>query len=337
MYYEPCLFFHTRLQSECSETSACNNVFIKYNLPYKFCTLLPNTLCHIGIQAPLNGIALPKSTLLWVIIACIIPDLPWIQLKLLLQTGVSNPYDLRLYSTAQASLLFCLLLSAGLSLLSKQSLRVFLIVSLNSLAHLLLDALQIKWGNGVNLISPLHWEFVHLDLFWPEYSGTILLTIVGFLYLLVYWKKIVAGNPLEFSFHTVKCTFAVFFILLYYTAPIFILNQLEDADTYYIHTLRTVDERPGKPIKFDRAHYAAEKKEVTIWSGEKIALTGELPKTSGRVSFSGVFLDSSTLHVKGHHFHKDHRDVASLIGLIMACTLVAHSLVLATFKRNTSH
>lgn len=271
------------------------------------------------------------------IIACIIPDLPWIQLKILLKTGLINPYDLRLYSTVQASLLFCLFLSMGLSLLSKHSFKIFLIVALNCFIHLLLDSLQIKWGNGVNLVSPLHWDFFHIELFWPEHRGTILLTILGFFYLLIYWKKIVTVPPVPFSLNKVKCTFAVLCLVTYYTAPFYFLNQVEDADTYYIHTLRSVAERPGKAIKFDRAHYNAKTKELKIWSGENIIVTGEVPKISGRVSISGIFLDSFTVQVQKYHVHKDHRDFASLIGLIMACTLVIHSLVLAKFSRNTSH
>ena len=298
---------------------------------------MPNTLCHIGIQAPLNGIVLKKTELLWVIIACVLPDLPWIQLKILLATQAFNPYDLRLYFTAQASLLLCLILSAGLSLMSQHSKKVFVILGANCLFHLLLDSLQIKWGNGVNIISPFNWELFHLDLFWPEYTGTVLFTMIGATYLFRFWRKLVSHNPLSLTPHKLKYSFAAVLLSVYCIIPIFFTGQLEKADTYFIHTMRNSNERSGKTIKLDRAHFSFDDGEVKAWNGEQFKLTGNLPKTSGRVSFSGVFLDSSTIKSQEYHLHKDHRDLASFLGLFMACTLVLQSLVLAKRKSTTSH
>ena len=294
---------------------------------------MPNTLCHIGIQAPLNGFVIQKSDILWVVLACIIPDLPWVLLKLLFAVTTLNPYDLRLFCTAQASMLFCLILSAGLSLLSKQSGKVFLILGANSLFHLLLDSLQKKWGNGVNIIAPFDWKLFHLDLFWPEYTGIIILTIVGFFYLIRYWSRIVRNNPLQLTPHRVKYVLASLCFLLYFTAPVYFMNQLEEADTYFIHTMRQNKDRPGKIIKLDRAHYISKIQEVKAWNGEHFKVKGNLPESSGRVSFSGIFLDSSTIQSREFHLHNNYRDLASLLGLFMACTLVLHSLVLAKFNR----
>jgi hypothetical protein len=297
---------------------------------------LPNTLCHIGIQAPLNGFVLDKKLLLWVIIACIIPDLPWIELKVLLACTTINPYDLRLYCTSQASLLFCLLLGAGLSLWTRNSVTIFSILALNSLIHLLLDSLQIKWGNGVNIISPVDWHLFHLDLFWPEYLGITLFTVLGFIYLIYNWKKLSASSSMELSVNTTKRVIGGLLILLYFTAPLYFTDQLEEADTYYIHTMKDVENRPGKTIMLDRAHYFAGSKDVQIYSGEHLHLTGNLPPQSGRVSFSGVFQDSHTIAINDFHCHTDHRDLASLIGLFMACVLIIQSLILGKFYSHKS-
>jgi hypothetical protein len=298
---------------------------------------LPNTLCHIGIQAPLNGLVLKKNEIIWVIIACIIPDLPWIELKLLLATHTINPYDLRLYCTAQASLIFCLILAGGLCLWTHNSIKIFLILGINSLLHLVLDSLQIKWGNGVNIISPFNWELFHLDIFWPEFSGTIIFSAVGFMYLLYNWNKIKASNPQYRTSSKKKHLIGSLFIALYFLGPLYFIDQLDDADTYFIHTMRNFNERTGKPIKLDRAHYNANTHEVKIYSGEKIKITGKLPQKSGRVSFSGFFQDSNTITSKAFHQHSNYRDLASFIGLFMACALVLQSLVLATINSNKPH
>lgn len=295
---------------------------------------MPNTLCHIGIQAPLNGYILKNKELLWVVIACIIPDIPWIELKLLLATHTFNPYDLRLYCTAQASLLFCLILAAGLCLWSQNSIKIFFILGANSLFHLILDSLQIKWGNGVNIISPLTWELFHLDIFWPEATGTIILSLAGFIYLIYNWKNIKENSPLHLPVNKVKCAAGAALLSLYLIGPLYFTDQLEKADTYFIHTMRQADERAGKPIKLDRAHYFADTHEVKLYSGERLQLTGKLPQTSGRVSFSGIFQDRNTIRSEAYHLHSNYRDIASFIGLFMACTLVLQSLILAKINFN---
>lgn len=278
-----------------------------------------------------------KNEIIWVIIACIIPDLPWVELKLLLATHTFNPYDLRLYCTAQASLLFCLILAGGLCLWTHNSIKIFLILGINSLLHLLLDSLQIKWGNGVNIISPFNWELFHLDIFWPEFSGTIILSAVGFMYLLYNWNRLQANTPLYKASGKTKHVAGSLFIALYFLGPLYFMNQLDDADTYFIQTMRNINERTGKPIKLDRAHYNATTHEVKIYSGEKIKITGELPQESGRVSFSGFFQDSNTITSKAFHEHSNYRDLASFIGLFMACALVVQSLVLATINSHKPH
>jgi len=292
---------------------------------------LPNTLCHIGIQLPLNRLVGGKKYLLWVIIACIIPDLPWITLKVLIVIGFFDPYDLRLYCTAQASLFFCLFLSAALACTTRQTSRIFLILAGNCLLHLLLDPLEIKWGNGVHLFAPSTWAMFHLDLVWPEHPVVLVFTLVGFFLLLFSWRRMAAA-PLGIAWSPTKWTVGLVFLGLYLAGPLLFLDRLEETDTYYLHTLRLTAERPGKTIEFDRVHYNAQDKTVKTFAGERIFVTGSQPDRSGRVSFRGRFLTPGSIAADSFHYHPDERDIASLIGLFMACTLLLHSVLLSHFQ-----
>ena len=292
---------------------------------------MPNTLCHIGIQLPLNRLVGGKKYLLWVIIACIIPDLPWITLKVLIVIGFFDPYDLRLYCTAQASLFFCLFLSAALACTTRQTSRIFLILAGNCLLHLLLDPLEIKWGNGVHLFVPSTWAMFHLDLVWPEHPVVLVFTLVGFFLLLFSWRRMAAA-PLGIAWSPTKWTVGLVFLGLYLAGPLLFLDRLEETDTYYLHTLRLTAERPGKTIEFDRVHYNAQDKTVKTFAGERILVTGSQPDRSGRVSFRGRFLTPTSIAADSFHYHPDKRDLASLIGLFMACTLLLHSLLLSHFQ-----
>ena len=293
---------------------------------------MPNTLCHIGIQISLNRPVAKTNDLLWIIIACIIPDLPWITLKSCIVLDLFNPYDLRLYCTAQASLFFCLIFSAALACWARQSWRVFALLSTNCLIHLLLDALQIKWGNGVHIFAPLTWVMFHVDLTWPEHIITLVFTILGFGLLIFFWKRLASSVFVPPISSPQKAFAGLLFLGFYLAGPFLYLDKLEEVNTYYLHTMREKNARSGKVIEFDRVHYDTEQKILITFAGEPIAVTGNQPDRSGRVSFRGHFLTPSSIAADSFHYHRDHRDLASSIGLFMACTLLLQSLLLSHFQ-----
>ena len=290
---------------------------------------MPNTLCHIALQAPLNRPFCQDRDLLWVLIACIIPDIPWILLRLLLLTGLVDPFNLRLYASIQASLLFCLILSAALAQLGQQPGRMLVIMGLNCLFHLFLDATQVKWGNGVHFFLPMNWSAIQWQLFWPEHPWGIYITVFGLGYLFWLWPKVLAERIRPVSYQAFRLAFLACSLLLYFVGPLPFLQKLEDTDYYSIQTLRNRQERPGKAIAFDRIPYSHAEKNVTLFSGEQLSLSGELPQKSGTISLQGRFLSSTTVQVQSFHQHNGIRDRASLIGLFLTCTLLVQTLILS--------
>jgi hypothetical protein len=138
---------------------------------------VPNTLVHLGIQGLGNRLVSSRIDLKWVFLGCIIPDLPWIFRRafIALVPGIDF-YDVTLYAAVQASLLFCVLLSAVFALLSAKPRVVFGILAVNALIHLLLDTIEIKWGNGVFLLAPLTWQLLSFGWVWPD---SVLITILS--------------------------------------------------------------------------------------------------------------------------------------------------------------
>lgn len=293
---------------------------------------MPNTLCHIALQAPLTGIIFPRRLLIWALAGCIIPDVPWVSLKLLLFLDYFNPYDLRLYFTAQASLFFSLLLTATLSMFVYNSREAVIVAGGNCVLHLFFDALQIKWGNGVHLLAPFDWKMYRLELLWPEHGIVTTCTLFGLIYFLVMWKPICndlrkTTSFLNFSNNT-KHIAGLIFCLAYLLGPLPFFDAMQQSDTYYINTMRHVDKRPGKSIVFDRAHYRVATKEIRIYTGELFKIVGPQPTESGRVSLQGIFVAPNTVFSKSFHYHRDFRDWASITGLFLTCTLLFQSLVL---------
>jgi hypothetical protein len=294
---------------------------------------LPNTLCHIALQAPLHKAFFSNSGLLWLFIACIIPDIPWIVLRGGLALTVVDPYSLRLYSSIQASLLFCLILSAALCQCSGQPARTFLLLAANCLFHLLLDAAQVKWGNGVHLFAPFSWSSLQLNLFEPEQPLGILITVCGLGVLLWAWPKITGQQqqvlPTAITFS--KATAFVVCLAMYLSGPFLFLDPLEKSDFYYLRTLRDQAARPGKYVELDRVPYSGEQRTVILFSGEVVTLRGDLPDQSAILSLQGRFLTAESVQVSRYKQHGRTRDLASMLGIFLTCVLILQTLILPRF------
>ena len=150
---------------------------------------MPNTLAHLGINGLITRTAVKQSDLLLIYLGALIPDIPWIiQRAALALIPALNPYDLRLYCVILASLFFSIILSAALAYLVIDTKRTFMIFNLGSLMHLLLDSIEIKWANGVQLFAPFSWELFNSGFFWPENVSIYFITGFGFIYLIFQWK-----------------------------------------------------------------------------------------------------------------------------------------------------
>jgi hypothetical protein len=289
---------------------------------------VPNTLVHLGIQGLGSRVISEKVDLKWVFLGCIIPDLPWIWRHVIMNLDtVIDPYDLRLFTLVQASLLFCLLLSMAFALLSKKPRLVFVILAVNSLVHLLLDAVEIKWGNGVHLFAPLDWHLLNFGLIWPDSLPVTILSIMGLLFCI--W---VLANPPSRPIHllpgnSLRLFSALALVSVYSVAPIALMNGPYSTDANSIATLKERDSRIGKEILMDRETYlrGEEKDTVITFAGERLDIISELRASDdSRVSLIGEFVDHDVIRIQHFHEHKSlWRDFASYIGLfVVALTWV---------------
>lgn len=292
---------------------------------------MPNTLCHFGTQLPFFALSTQTSRPLWVVIACIIPDLPWMAVKLLVPLRFVDPYQLRLYCTGQASLFCCLLLAAALACCTAHRLQVFTVLAVNCLLHLLLDTVEIKWGNGVHLFLPFSTRMLQGDVLWPEHSLILVFSGLGLALLLVLARK-PPPRPIAALPEKKWALTAVLLLTCYLGAPLALMSPLERADAYFLHTLGNIEQRTGKTMAFDRVHFFADSSTLRTFAGEHIVVTGKVPQASGRVSFRGRFQSPGLFQSEEHHYHRDGRDLATLIGLFMACALLAQSVILSHFR-----
>lgn len=277
--------------------------------------IMPNTLAHIGVQTLVTKSICRTADFKWIAVGCILPDIPWIMQRIAagLIPGTAL-VDLRLYSIIQSSLFYSLILAGAVSLLARDSGKIFLILAGNCLLHLLLDALQIKWANGVHLLAPFSWQLTGFQLFWPEQLPSSLLTGLGLIVLILF--SIRDGlAPVYFKITRNRLVPAAFVLGLYLlTPPLFFQGPLK-ADNHYMATITDTAHRSGKKVAFDRSRYDPATRTIRIFSGDRLAVSG-LPMTQqSTISLQGIFTGTNTVQALAWHVHSPLRDISSLIGL----------------------
>jgi hypothetical protein len=280
---------------------------------------MPSTLVHIGVQAPLTRAGLRGPDLKWVLAGCLLPDLPWIGRRMASAVDPSlDPYHLMAYAHVQASLASCLILATALALLSRRPGRTWIVLAFGATAHLLLDSLEVKPGNGVHLMAPVDWWRLSLDLVWPDGAVTLVLSAVSTAYCIWAWLRIDPEPPPTRWPGGGRLVAAAGLGGLWLLAPVAFTTGPIGADTMSLATLMKRDERPGRLVTCDRcplrhddgAAYAL------TYAREELRLIGADLSGIEEASFRGRFVDVGTVEVELLRPHTPGvRDFASLAGI----------------------
>ena len=296
---------------------------------------MPNTIAHFAINGLVTKGIFRDSDIKWILLACVIPDLPWIIQRIIrgFIPGM-DLYDLRAYCIIQSSLIFCLLISAFFSFLAKNERLVFITLAFGSILHLFVDAMQFKWANGVHFFVPINWDLTRYDLFWPESIATYLLTIAGLLYVLFYFKQATDPAVPVFKLSLNKGLLALVFLCIWFVAPFTLIDKVYLNDNHYINTLKQIEHRQGKYIELDRNQLIVKNNKNFLRTpfGEEFEVSNIKLRNNGKISVQGRFLTPKLIHIERFHIHSNFRDYASLVGLTII--LLIWSTYLVRFKYN---
>lgn len=297
---------------------------------------MPNTFVHLGVQTIGSRVLFSGPDFKWIAVGCIIPDVPWIVQRVFLGLGSGiDPYSLLHYVTVQASLAGCLILSGALALTAADTSRkLFALLAFNSLVHLLLDAMEIKWANGVHLLAPFSWRLTGFNFFWPEHVLISVLTFAGALALVVFGVRD-WGIPVVLSADRRKYGMAGLLLTLYFIFPIPLASGPAAADNHFAATLLDLEMRPGKYVELDRSRYRSSDRTLRIFSGERFAVRDMNLPRDAVVSVRGHFIDPHTIHISDFHVHSAVRDISSKAALVgvMCVWLVALAKKRVTFRK----
>ena len=280
---------------------------------------MPNTIAHFAINGLFTRTVINHADFKWIYLGCVIPDLPWILQRIAKMLPLSiDLYDLRAFCVVQSSLLLCAIISIAFAMLAKQRSKVFIILIIGCILHLLLDATQIKWANGVQLLAPINWNLLSFDYFWPESIGTYVLVTAGIIYFIFNIKKSVQPNCDEFTFTKKSLTLSGVLFLAWMALPIAFIQSVYTADNHFIATLKDTQDRYSKYIELDRNMFveAYDGHKIITSYGEWISVKNIDAKSGALISLQGKFTGDDIIDVDTYHVHSRFRDYASMIGLV---------------------
>jgi hypothetical protein len=283
---------------------------------------MPNTLAHVGVQGIATRSALSDVRLKWVYLSCVIPDLPWILQRAVRVLGPGvDPYLLRSYVIIQASLLGCLVFSGAVALLARKFWKTFAVLGGNAVLHLVLDAAQTKWGNGVNFLAPLSWDMTNWGLFWPESIPTYALTVLGLIYIGWHWKDSMKDVPGLIWPSGSRLGGIVVLAGIYFLGPLFLLQEPIESNAHFLEVLHEEEDRIGRSVEFDRARYVEREGGMRIeyyGGADQVSIKRLKIESLSTVSIRGVFVEDNKVRATEYHVHASGlRDYASYAGLML--------------------
>jgi len=300
---------------------------------------MPNTIAHLGLHAVSTKAILSKADIKWIYLGAILPDIPFVMKRAATFIAPNvDILDVRLFAIVQASLLFSLMLAFACSRLSSRSRYVFLVLSFGVLLHLLIDACQIKWGNGSRFLAPFDWSLTNFGLFWPEQLPSHLMTALGGLCVIYAFTLPIREQAKDLVLPGLKGLLALVAALaIYLLLPLAFIDAVEQAGGGSVQLIR-MEERSGHEIELDRARYRRDGARMTVelYRGEFITLTGigqDLP-AAGKLSVRGSFSAHDVIRADEFHINDaSYREHASMLGL--GIVLLYWLLVLVTrFREN---
>ena len=285
---------------------------------------MPNTFAHIAVQGAANLSWQPARYVPWVLLGCVLPDVPWIANRILRFVNPDiDEVALDLYCIVQASWLFSVLLGIAFAAFARRPFVVGALLAGNALLHLLIDAVEIKPGSGVHLLAPFSWQSFSLEWLWPEHPAVTAVTLLGAaaaLALLLVPRFRAPDERLVFG--PLRFRIALAAIGAYLLLPLPLGGGAWDADYRSIRSLVMSDVR--SPIELDRDPVVVRDGETFVRTfGREFRLITERDVPDGAVvSLVGYLSAPDTIRASDVHVNASGaRNAASIAALAVIAVI----------------
>lgn len=282
----------------------------------------------MGVHGALLRSSSGRAEVLWIYVGAIIPDIGWILQRLIRQMPVDiDPLRLLSYAAVLSSLAACLIASAAVAALTVRRGRVFCLLATGSLLHLLMDAAEIKWANGVLLLAPFSWTMTTWDLFQQDGAFVLAATAGSLLFVIWAWRAgILEINRAMWRLSPAALSTAAGLVLLFFLWPLPWIDAPTEHGLYDSDVIRDAESRAGRPLELDRARYFSDRNEIRIFTGEFIKIENFSAPADTLVSLRGVFQEPGLLRVDQAIIHHPWQRTATVLaGLGLFALFIMHA------------
>jgi len=195
---------------------------------------------------------------------------------------------------------------------------VALMASLGCALHLILDALEDKWGNGVHLAAPFDWAHFSVGVWPTESTVTWLISLGGVIVIFLVHRLKTDAAMIHITW--LRTIGMAGLIAFYAVIPMVFVDDVIASNSLYLGTLSQSSDRDGQLIEFDRSLVMVQGEDVVVESHTREVFTIVEPPEeiqSGSYSLKGRFVSKDRIQVTEWKSHSGLRDIASSIGLAL--------------------
>jgi len=306
---------------------------------------MPDLLSHFGAGYLVSRWSVRRSDVPLILGGSLLPDVGWIARRALHGLFSTDSIALSVWLIPWHTPWVLLLGCATLALICRTPVRAFSILYGVSWVHLLLDASQTRFGNGVLFLYPLSMRETSWHLFWPESPVNHALAIGSFILLLGLLFGLVDG-PLTVGWAPSRASEGgqpsrrrrLFLSLIFVLAAVATVSltraRLVEENVFNLRFVTDPSAFEGRRIALDRSLVVGDAPpRLRTFNGRQFLLTGDLDVNPGdTISLEGTY-GGGRIAVQRYHKHQEElRSLYSLVGLTMYGGLEVARRIAAKWK-----
>jgi hypothetical protein len=272
-------------------------------------------MIHYGTTLAAGWPLRDRSITMSLLLGATWPDLPWVLLRgLHMVVPISSSLTPSYYVQPFATPLMCLWAGVIFACCVRRPRRQAVAFVAAAWLHLLLDACQTRFGNGVAFLYPLSGKLYDFEVFWEESPVGLAMLALSVGFVAVVAKQGVASM----TWKRPPAMWVAVLLVGYFAMPVVTWSLMRGDDTFGMAFVSDPTSFEGRTVGFDRNLLAGTNPPILrTWYGRDLRLVGVPAEAQAGdiVSVRGRYTDGE-IAVEAFHVHLRHlHDVPSMVAL----------------------
>lgn len=273
---------------------------------------MPDWIIHLGI-AYFIAEMLKIKDIRSVLLGAILPDISRID-WLLIDIFKINPVETYTYFEPFHTPFIIFFISIFISLFNEKPRNCFYLIFFGAIIHFILDAAQTNVGYGEMLFYPFSFYQLSLNLFWPESTEGMTLTLLCGVVLLVALIK--SHKITNFSLNKQYLKMSIPLLLLIIFFPIFTQNMLVQSNSHNLDFFLHPQKYEGKEVAFSYSQIISQDPIIVEEMGATFdVITNQELKKGDWISMMALYKNGAIYPTEIYIHNQYFKPLFSLIGL----------------------